>query len=909
MSSDDTLRAVDLSCAHLGSRVLGVAPERVRFSWRVSGAGRDRRQTGARVLVATSLDDPERPEGTLWDSGRLGSLEALDLAYGGQALPPRTAFDWSVKVWDEENRESPWSAPAHFETTLAPEDWEGEWIGLDLRQHHMDPPSGAGPVDPVRNALGPAAYLRRSFTLDRPPRSARLYVSALGCYEARVNGARVTDAVLSPGWADYHQRVPYQSYDVTHLLEDGENVLALVLGDGWAASFYGFVAKRAGAHYEQRPLAICQLDVVDLSGHEARIASDAGWQSSTGAVRFADLLMGQRIDLFHRHPGWDRPGFDSSGWAGVERRPRDARPLVADPGPPIRVTEELPARQVRALGPGRTVVDFGQNLAGFVRLRLPAGSAGNCVLRHAEVLADDGSLYTDNLRTARAQDEVAFPALTEPVEVEPRMTFHGFRYAELSGYPVEPALDDLVACVVHSDVERLGSFECSNERVNRLYANIDWGQRGNFISVPTDCPQRDERLGWLGDAQIFVRTACYNRDVAAFFAKWIDDVHDAQLASGAYTDVAPSLGLSWAGAPAWGDAGVIVPWTIYEMFGDRAILERSFASMQAWMGFLARDNSDWLRRANLGNNYGDWLAPYGDDTPRDLLATAYWAYDAALMARIANVVGEPGAAACYLEQRQRIEDAFFRAYVGADGRMASDTQTAYVLALQMDLLPEELREAAAEHLVAAIERAGWHLATGFVGVGYLLPVLSRHGHTEVAYRLLEQDSFPSWLYTVDRGATTIWERWDGWTEEGGFQSPEMNSFNHYSLGSVGEWLYRFVLGIELAPGSAGFREIVLCPHPGGTLTSARGTYHSASGAISSAWRREGGVFHLAVDIPANTTAVVKLPSSRPEDVREAGGLRPSGVVAYDGAAGARAAAFDVGSGHYEFAGPALAVGA
>jgi alpha-L-rhamnosidase len=517
------------------------------------------------------------------------------------------------------------------------------------------------------------------------------------------------------------------------------------------------------------------------------------------------------------------------------------------------------------------------------------------------VLAPDGSLYTDNLRTARQTDE--YLTCAGPQILEPRFTLHGFRYAEVSGYPgdLDPAA--IVARVVHSDIPADGSFESSLPWLNQLFASIDWGQRGNFISVPTDCPQRDERVGWLGDAQVFARTACYNRDVAAFFGKWLDDVADAQHPSGAFSDIAPTLNLDWSGAPAWGDGGVIVPWTLYRMYGDRSSLRRHFAAMTAWMDFLERGNPDYLRRHDLGNSYNDWLAPGEDLTPPELLATAYWAYDATLMAQIAEAIGRPDDAAGYRALGAKVRSAFADAFLAPDGEIASGTQTAYALALHMQLVPGELREAAAGHLVESIAAADWHLTTGFAGVGYLLPVLSSTGHTSVAYRLLEQDGLPSWRYMIDHGATTIWERWDGWTAEHGFQSAWMNSFNHYSLGSVGEWLYRFVLGIDLAPGAVGFDRLILRPHPGGQLARAAGSYRSVRGPIASRWERSGGSFSLRVELPPNVTASVRVPSAAPGEVRDADGRPPTAVAEFPGAPGVPEAVFEAGSGTHEFTGP------
>jgi alpha-L-rhamnosidase len=689
---------------------------------------------------------------------------------------------------------------------------------------------------------------------------------------------------------------------VTGLLQPGENVLGALLADGWYSGFVGFDAKRAGAHYGAAPEFLAQLVIEFADGTSQQIVTDGQWRARFAAIRHADLLMGERHDLTLEPHGWDAPGFDAAAWRRVRCRDRDGARLVADPGPPVRVTQEIAPVNVTRDGAGRYIADFGQNLPGWLRIAVD-GPAGTCVrVRHGEVLTADGCLYTENLRTARQTDEFLTPG--GPAVLEPRFTLHGFRYAEISGYPGEPGPGDIVARVVHSDIPATGSFESSAPWLDQLFRNIDWGQRGNFISVPTDCPQRDERLGWLGDAQVFARTACYNRDVAAFFAKWLDDVADAQHESGAFPDIAPRLNIPWAGAPAWGDAGVIVPWTLHSMYGDTGILHRHFDAMTAWMDLLERENPDYLRTRNLGNGYNDWLAPGADETPRELLATAYWAHDAGLMAGIADATGRPEQAAGYRALRAKIGSAFADAFMAADGQIVSGTQTAYILGLHMQLIPEELRAAAARYLVDAIQRADWHLSTGFVGVGYLLPVLSSTGHDGVAYRLLEQRSAPSWRYMIDQGATTIWERWDGWTAERGFQSAWMNSFNHYALGSVGEWLYRFVLGIDQEPGSAGFQRLLVRPHPGGSLRSARGSYRSVRGLITSAWQLEGGQFRFQIQIPPNAVASVRIPSTDGSGVRDAAGRGPAEVASFPGAAGVQEAVFEVGSGTHEFTGPA-----
>ena len=908
------LSPAGLRCAH---RVdpLGVAPDRVRLGWVLEGTGIGRAQRAYQVVVAPDKTWLRTGEDLSWDSGRVESSCSADIAYAGLPLAPGGRYTWKVRVWDEGGLVSEWSEPAVFEVELDRTDgWHASWICQGRPWERATPPDGPGPVDAVARTLTPAPYLRRAFMVDTPVASARLYVTALGLYEARLNGRRIGDGFLTPGWTDYTRRILYQTYDVTGLLAGGENVLAVILAHGWYAGFVGFDAKRAGAHYGSAPELLAQLLITHPDGSRDWIVTDEQWHSSTGAIRHADLLMGEHHDLAVEPRGWDLPGFGAvrsgasgaGSWQPVRCRERDGTLLVADPGPPVRVTEEVAPRTIASYDNGRHIVDFGQNLTGWLRIRCD-GPAAACVrIRHGEALAADGSLYTENLRTARQADEFTTSGGAEVLE--PRFTLHGFRYAEISGLPGDIGQTDITARVVHSDIPAAGMFESSQPWLDRLFANIDWGQRGNFISVPTDCPQRDERLGWLGDAQVFARTACYNRDVAAFFAKWLDDVADAQLPSGAFTDVAPRLILTGAGAPAWGDAGVIVPWTVWKMYGDTGILHRHFGAMTGWMDFLERTNPDYLRARELGNSYNDWLAPGDDDTPPELLATAYWAYDAALMAEIADAVGRADDAAGYRALWSKVRSAFADAFVAADGQVTSGTQTAYVLALHMNLLPEELRAAAADRLLAAIQAAGWHLTTGYGGVGHLLPVLSSTGHTEVAYRLLEQETVPSWRYMVQAGATTVWERWDGWTAERGFQSPWMNSLNHYAFGAVGEWLYRFLLGIDQEPGTAGFGQLLLRPHPGGSLSWARGSYRSIRGPVSTGWKRSGDRFTYWVELPPNVSASVRIPSDQAAETRDAAGNPPASLASFPGARDTQEAVFHVGSGAHEFSGPAITRG-
>ena len=897
------IQPIRLSCEHR-TDPLGIGEVRPRLGWALESDERAQIQSAYRILVAGDEANLETEEDFLWDSGKVPSDQSLGIEYEGEALRSGARCVWSVRVWNAEG-ESSTSEPAVFETGLLEKsDWEGAWISAgEGPSGDMEPPTG-DEYDDVGNGLAPSPYLRRSFTLKSGVRRARLYSTARGVYEMHVNGSRVGDDVFAPGWTDYRRRIQYQAYDVTRLLQPGENVLGGILGDGWYAGFFGFDPKKRGAHYGVRPQLLVQLNIEYEDGTRDSVVTDGSWKWSPGPILYSDLLMGESYDARQEMPGWEGPGFDDSEWYQVDRGELDASMLVAQPDEGVRVTQEVAAISVTEPEPGVFVFDMGQNMVGWARLKVE-GEAGTSVrMRFAEALNPDGTIYTENLRSARQADAYVLKGGGEEI-YEPRFTFHGFHYVEVTGYPGEPPLDAITGRVVHSDTPPTGSFECSSEMVNRLQGNIVWGQRGNFLSIPTDCPQRDERLGWMGDAQIFVRTASYNMDVAAFFAKWMVDVEDAQSSDGAFSDVVPLLEGSGVidlsrGAPAWGDAGIIVPWTIYRTYGDTRIIERHYEAMTRWMDYLHDANPDLLRRNKLGNNYGDWLSPKGDRTPKDLLATAYWAYDAGLMSEMAAAVGRGEDAKRYADLRDAIQNAFVQAYVAPDGRVESEAQTAYALALHMDLLPEEVREPAAGHLVDAIEREDWHLSTGFVGVGYLCPVLTEAGYPEVAYRLLNNDTFPSWGYTIQNGATAIWERWDGWTEAHGFQSPNMNSFNHYSLGSVGEWLYRYVAGIDAA--SPGFGHVLIHPCPGGGLTHARAGYDSVRGRIESGWEISESEFRLNVTIPPNTTATVHVPAADRARVTEGGGPAAEAYGVELVRADGDAAVFSVGSGRYEFIG-------
>ena len=752
-------------------------------------------------------------------------------------------------------------------------------------------PWGAVEITAAKLFLPPPPHMRKSFTLPKPVANARVYATALGLYELSINGKRVGDEYFRPGWTDYATRVYYQTYNVTGMLRAGENALGVILADGWYAGYIGWERKRN--HYGAQPRARLQLEVEYEDGTREAIASDATWKAATGPIIEADFLMGEAYDARKEITGWNAPGFDDSSWKLVDATPDVNVPVQAYPGVPVRALEPIVPLTVTQPADGVRVFDLGQNFAGVARLRVAAPAGTAIIMRFAERLNPDGSIYTTNLRSARATD--TYICRGGGTEVwQPRFTFHGFQYVEVTGLPAEPDRDTIAGIPLSSDTPFAGSFDCSDETAQRLFLNAFWTQLANFIEVPTDCPQRDERLGWTGDAQIYIRTATYNTDVAAFFTKWLVDLVDARLDNGAFPDVAPRLVATGGGTAAWADAGLVCPWTIYHVYGDTRILDTHYDALAGWIEYCRANSNDLLRPAA---GYGDWLSIKAD-TPKDVLATAYFAYSTALMARAAEALGKNDDVAKYRALFEDIRAAFNKAYVSGDALIKGDTQTVYVLALAFDLLPEEKRGRALERLVADIEKRDWHLSTGFVGTKDLMQVLTRFGRTDVAYRLFEQSTFPSWRFSIGHGATSIWERWDGWTPDKGFQDPGMNSFAHYSFGAVAEWMYKAIGGIDTI--GPGFKRILIRPQPGGSLTRAAVAYRSINGLIETKWRRERNRFLLDVVIPANTTARVVIPGADPAAVTEGGlpannaiGVRFAGREDGD-------AVYEIESGRYSF---------
>ncbi|MGI8697392.1 MAG: family 78 glycoside hydrolase catalytic domain [Mycobacteriales bacterium] len=848
-----------LRCEHRRTP-LGIDETRPLFTWKLAADGPGLRQHAFRLRVQEATGGAVR-----WDSGWVDSdCPAAGIAYQGEDLQAGTRYDWQLEVRDQHGVNA---APERswFETgLLTPAAWQARWVRRDPRSMPpVDPPSDSELTE-GNLWVSPPCQFRREFELADRPASARAYVTARGVYQLRVNGTRVGADELTPGWTDYRHRLQYQTYDITDLLVAGVNVLGAVVCDGWWSGYIGFDPRQRANHYGRYPEFLAQLHIDGPGAGRTVVISDEHWTESPGVIRSADLLAGETHDQRLATPGWDRPGFDDSSWAAALVAGDDVSTLVGQIDDPVRVTEDVRARTVTRTPSGHQLVDFGQNVVGWVRMRLAGLPAGTRVtLRHGET-TDDGELYTANLRSAAATDSVVLDG-PGAEHFEPAFTTHGFRYVEVRGHPAELSAADLTARVVHSDTPMVGELHCSDPLVEQLISNIRWGQRGNYVSVPTDCPQRDERLGWTADAQIFSPTACYNADLAAFMNRWLLDVVDGQDADGAFPDVAPLLILDREGAPAWGDGGVVIPHHLWRVYGDRRLLERSFPSMRAWVDHVERHNPDLIWRHATGNGYGDWLQ-VDADTPRDVVAIAYFARSATLVAETAAALGRDDDAARYADLAGTIRAAFAAAFAKPDGAIGGGTQTAQLMSLAWDLIPEQLRPAAFDQLCRDLESRDARLTTGFVGVPLLCPVLTAGGRDDLAFRLLHQEEFPSWGYSIRSGATTIWERWDGWTQERGFQSTEMNSFNHYSLGSVGEWLWRSVAGIDQAPDSVAYRDLLIEPRLGPRLDWVTASFDSARGLVAVDWRRDGTGVGGQVQIPPGRPAELRLPATGVSDI-------------------------------------------
>lgn len=840
-----------------------------RLSWKIKSALQNTLQTAYDIRVGTDKNGLTRGKSIVWSTSKKSDQSVL-IPYSGPILQSKKRYFWQVRIKDNHGNTSAWSDIQFWQTGLKPSDWTAQWISVN------------GKDTSERSPL-----FRKEFLLKKKIKSALAYITAKGLYEANINGQRVSDSYFAPGWTSYKNLLQYQVYDVTEALQNGANVIGITLGDGWYKGRIGFGNQRR--FYGDTRALLLQLELAFTDGSEASINSDGSWKTAYGPIMASDIYDGEIYDARMEKTGWSLPGYlEDNQWQRVGTLEMGSEQLVGMSGPMVKKQEQFKALKIFKTPKGETVVDFGQNLVGWVMLKAKGPAGTKITLSHAEVLDKEGNFYTVNLRSAKARNIYTLKGDTAQV-FEPHFTFQGFRYVKVEGYPGELLAENLNAVAVYSAMETTGKFTTSNPLLNQLQHNITWGQRGNFVDVPTDCPQRDERLGWTGDAQAFGNTAAYNMDVAGFFTKWLKDLKADQQPNGMVPHVIPNvLGPHDGAATGWADAATIIPWDMYLAYGDQRLLEDQYESMKKWVGYMTATakNNLW----NTGFHFGDWLFYRPDDdndgkasvTDKYLIAQAFYANSVQLMINTAGVLGKKEDAATYTSLLNKLKKAFVDEYMTANGRLVSSTQTAYVLALQFDMLPEQLRVGAAERLVRNIRDYGNHLTTGFLGTPYLCHVLTRFGHTPVAYDLLMQESYPSWLYPVKMGATTIWERWDGIKPDGSFQTPSMNSYNHYAYGAIGDWMYRNMAGINADPSAPGYKKIVIAPKPGGGIKNVSASLNSPYGIISSTWKIENGLFKLDVIVPANTTAKVVLPAGELKDGKET------------------AAEAEIGSGSYHF---------
>ena len=879
-----------LKCEYL-TNPLGIDIAAPRLSWKLLATSDqvfNQKQQAYQILVASSAEKLSEENADLWNSGKVNSDATTQLAYKGKPLASEQKCYWKVKVWNNQTDSTPWSEAAFWSMGLLhPTDWKAKWIGdePDLVQkaykENLDKYDLASKAEltNVRPVPPASPMLRKKFTVKSAVKSAFLYASALGYYEIELNGSKVGDHVLAPEWTDFNKRIQYQSYDVTQNLKIGDNMLSSLLGDGWYLGMLGPTKwhkdyPRRGVYGNDRRL-IAQLVINYSDGTSQVVATDNTWKINTkGFIISADNFLGEQIDAQNIPQGWKNIDYNDAEWENAFVDASVDKNLEAQKNEPVRIYKVLPPVKILPFG-DKYIVDFGQSLTGWTRFKVKGTKGTKIKIRHGEMLDDDGSLYTKNLAAAIQNDDYILSG--EQDEFEPTFTYHGFRYIEISGLTSAPDPQEIVACALSSDPAITGSFECSNPKLNQLTKNILWTQRDNMTSIPTDCPQRDERMGWMGDAQVFCQNSMFNMDMAAFYTKWVKDIRDAQSIRGTFPDIAPHANkpdIRFSNAPAWGDAGVIVPWRMYQNYGDKELLRNHYDAMKRYLENIRKQNPDFLWLKDIGNNYGDWLnantiiaegySKTRGEVPKDVFATAFYANSVRLFSQMATVLGNEKDAKEYQHLFENIRTRFNEAYVDKDGGIKGNTQSAYALALNFELLPEYKRLQAFNHLLKCIEEYDNRISTGFMTTIMMMKELVKYGRTDLAYMFLESERFPSWLYSINQGATTIWERWDGYVKGRGFQDAGMNSFCHYSIGAVGEWMYRNILGINPDDAQPGYKHFTIHPRPGGTLTWAKGSYNSIQGIIGSDWKLENGVFFLTVEIPVNTSAMVILPTGSKE---------------------------------------------
>lgn len=896
---------IDLRCEY-HENPAAIGTREPRFSWKLQPAdakARAIRQTAFEIEVSSEDGRP------LWKSGKTTGAATDQIAYAGTRLASRDRATWKVRVWDAEDKPSEWSKPASFGVGLLDNgDWQALWISAADDASFTTRENVQNFVgDPDRGVLTvtPAKHFRKDFEA-RSVKRATLHATALGVFTVELNGSRVSDERLAPGWSAYQRRVHSRTWDVTALVKEGRNAIGATLADGWYSGYvaYGLLTGQEGLvaglngryYYGISPAVRVQLELEFSNGEKQSVITDTSWKSSTGPITESDILMGESYDARKEMPGWSTAGFDDSKWtAAVVKTGTDAK-VEPHPGVPVRPIQEMPARSVTEHKPGVFIFDLGQNISGVIRLKVKGKAGDKVTIRHAEMLHQDGRLSTENLRCARSVDTYTLKGDPAGETWTPEFTYHGFQYVELTGFPGTPGKDAVTGIVIHSDTPLHGSFESDEPMLNRLYQNMVWTQRANFFEMPTDCPQRDERMGWTGDAQIYVRAATYNADIASFYTKWLRDLNDDQWDYGAYPAYAPRplARPNEHHAAGWMDAGVICPWTIWQVYGDTRVISEHWRKMNDFMDWRKLRDPE-LDGATDDCNFGDWLSLGDVKTPIPFIDLAYHAYCARLMAEMATAIGDSKRAAGYKAHAEKVTASFRKLYLKPDGSLNVHNQSAYAMALFFGLIPEDLKAASAGHLAKLVNENGNRMTTGFLGTRPLLPALSAHGHHDLAGILMLQREFPSWGYEVDNGATTIWERWNSYVKGKGVHTPEMNSFSHYAFGAVCEWMMGELAGIDRA--APGFDRVKIAPRPVEGVRRAAASMMTRHGKLACSWRIEKGVFHAEVIVPPNTTADITLPVKGAVTESGTPAVTAPGILKADGAR------LTAGSGTYHFSAP------
>ncbi len=886
----DSIRSLTSLLCEYTSNPLGVDVAQPRFSWVIEHSERGQFQSGYRVLVASSKKNLDSENGDKWDSGKVASDESMNVVYTGSALESGKTYYWKICVWDKEENMSRWSKLASFEMGLLnPDDWKGKWIeGKGYGESTcFDPFQG-------KTTKIPYGYLlRKEFSVKKDMLRARVYVSGLGYYELRINGNKIGDSVLEPGWTDYKKRVLYSAYDVSKYLRKGKNVIGIMLGNGRYIKAYGYGS----------PRALLQLNVEFTDATTESVVTDESWKMGQSPITENSIYNGEVYDARLEESGWDIPFYDDSDWDQARKAEGPGGKLVSQASfPPIKVTKIIQPVEISNPKPGVYVYDFGQNFTGWVRLCLSGTRGSKVNIRYTELLREDGMLNAVPNRGAKATDTYILKGEGKEV-YEPRFTYHGFRYVEVTGFPGTPILESVEGRVVHSAVEPTGAFICSNPLINRIHKNVLWGQLSNLMSIPTDCPQRDERMGWMGDAQLVAEEAIYNFDMAGFYTKFLEDIGDSQAEDGSVPDVVPAYWSLYPADPVWGTACVIIPWYLYQYYGDRRILQKYYSGIKRWVDFLS---SKAVNHILSYGKYGDWCPPAHIkpvDTPIELTSAWYYYHDALILSKIARILGESDEAKKYSQLSSKIKEAFNKKFF-KDDHYATGGQTCNVLPLFLDMVPEDKQEAVLKNLIDDIVAArGTHLNTGIVGTRYILDVLTKYGRVDIAYELAVQTTYPGWGYMLREGATTLWERWEHLVGGG------MNSHNHIMFGSIDAWFYKVLAGINIDPAGPGFRRIIIKPYLVGDLNHVSASLKTIKGMVSSNWKKSGRSLVLAVTLPVNTEAKVSVPKFELDNVT----IKESGKVVWEsgsyieGTAGITDAreneeyvTFSVGSGSYSF---------